>query len=191
MFILMTFTLVQGHTGLAKENIQQVYCEDSPTKGLYDLSHSNDLDLQSRSQLRFKLDKCLTCSLISLTIFNLWHDGRLMHIMLMLILMTLTLMQGHSGLAEGKDQCCIMSITTRDAPTVSRYSLVISKALSFSSYALCHAVKLSHAIMRFDPVYVRASTSTRWDPSPVLHHCGSKFVVCRYIYRRNRVWDRP
>ena len=36
---------------------------------------------------------------------QIWHDGRLMHgiyIMLMLISTTLTLIKAHSGLAEGK-----------------------------------------------------------------------------------------
>ena len=49
-----------------------------------------------------KLDKCLTCSLIVISrIFSCdiqtWHDCRLVHGILMLILMTLTLIQGHSG----------------------------------------------------------------------------------------------
>ena len=37
-------------------NAHQVCCEDSLTKGLYNLCQSDDLDLHSRSQLRLKLD---------------------------------------------------------------------------------------------------------------------------------------
>ena len=38
----------------------QVCCEDSPTKGLYDHRQSDDLDLHSRPQVRLKLDYFLS-----------------------------------------------------------------------------------------------------------------------------------
>ena len=66
-------------------NAHYVYCEDSLTKGLYNLCMSDDLDLHSRSQLLLKLDTFLTCSLNAYLGHNLnygiqtWHDGRLMH----------------------------------------------------------------------------------------------------------------
>ena len=44
-------------------------------------SQSDDPALHSRSQLRLKRDKCVTCTItaISRTIFNLWHDGKRIH----------------------------------------------------------------------------------------------------------------
>ena len=41
-------------------NDHYVSLEDSPTKALYDHCQSNDLDLNSRSQVRLKLDYFLT-----------------------------------------------------------------------------------------------------------------------------------
>ena len=53
-----------------------------PLKFYITLSHSDDLALHPRSQLRLKFDKCKTCT-ISRTVFKLWHstrhNGRLMH----------------------------------------------------------------------------------------------------------------
>ena len=50
-------------------NTHQVYCDDHPTKSLYDRCQSDDLDLHSMSHLRLKLDKCLMCSHISDSIY--------------------------------------------------------------------------------------------------------------------------
>ena len=44
-------------------NVHQVCCEDSPTIGLYDFCHTDDLDLHSRSQVFLKLDYFLTCNI--------------------------------------------------------------------------------------------------------------------------------
>ena len=44
-------------------NVHQVYCEYSPTKGLYGHFQSDDLDLQSRSQMRLKFDYFLTSNI--------------------------------------------------------------------------------------------------------------------------------
>ena len=69
VLIILTVTFIQGHTDLNHENSNIIYvrlfqkhltnahhvcCEDSPTKGLYKLCQSDDLDLHARSQLRFK-----------------------------------------------------------------------------------------------------------------------------------------
>ena len=90
-------------------NAHQVCHEDSLTKGMYHLCQSDDLALHSMSQQRLKLGNCLTCCLIVIahTIFNLSSGIQLgmtvdlcMAYMLTLILMTLTLMQSHSGWAE-------------------------------------------------------------------------------------------
>ena len=55
----------------------QVCCEDSPTKGLYNRFQSDDLALHSRSPVRFKRDKVVTCTTITIsrTVFNLWHSN--------------------------------------------------------------------------------------------------------------------
>ena len=74
-------------------------------------SQSDDLDLHSRSQPRLRVAKCFTCTIIVTDIYlgqylshgiQTWHDGRLTHgiYMRMLMLVTLTLMQGHSGSAK-------------------------------------------------------------------------------------------
>ena len=63
-------------------NAHQVWCEDSPTKGLYDNCQSDDLNLYSKSQERLKLDYFLTCNiLIYIYIYisyyiQTWHDGK-------------------------------------------------------------------------------------------------------------------
>ena len=44
-------------------NAHQVYCEDSPAKGIYDHCQHDDLDLHSRSEVRLKLDYFLTCNI--------------------------------------------------------------------------------------------------------------------------------
>ena len=56
-------------------------------------SHSDDLALHSGSQLRLKLDKYQTGTIIAIS--------RIAH-MIILASMTLTLMQGHSGSAKTK-----------------------------------------------------------------------------------------
>ena len=79
-----------------------------PTKGKYDDCQSEDSDLHSRSQVRLKLDYCLTCyildNILAITFklgvtVDLW-----MPYMLMLVSKTLTLMQGYSGSAKAKNQ---------------------------------------------------------------------------------------
>ena len=47
-------------------------------------SQSDDLALHSMSQLRLKLDKCLTCATtaISQTVFKLWHSNLTRHLSL-------------------------------------------------------------------------------------------------------------
>ena len=72
----------------------QVCCEDSPTKGQYNLFQSDDLALRSRSQLRLKLDAFLPRTIILLGQYlsygiQTWHDGRLIYDMLVLVSMTL------------------------------------------------------------------------------------------------------
>ena len=72
------------------------------------------LSLHPRSQLRLKLDQCLTCTIIvvSRTIFKLWHSMTVdlfMAYVLMLVSMTLTLMQGHNGSAKAKSKRWIIS----------------------------------------------------------------------------------
>ena len=85
-------------------NAHQVCCEDSPDKGLYDHCQSDDLDHQSRSQVRLKRDFFLNlakdeinvpialsafrdkCFFLKLAIpehylsyyIQTWHGGRLM-----------------------------------------------------------------------------------------------------------------
>ena len=44
-------------------NDRHVCSEDGPTKGLYDHCRSDDLDLHSRLQVRFKRDYFLTCNI--------------------------------------------------------------------------------------------------------------------------------
>ena len=90
----------------------QVFCEDSPTKGLYVIFfQSDDLALHSRSQLHLKLDKIMCYnSYISNNIYAMASKlGMMVDLcmayILMLISMTLTLMQGHGGLAKAKIQC--------------------------------------------------------------------------------------
>ena len=74
-----------------RSNPHQVSYEDSPMKIVrlkvwISFSQSDDLAIHSRSQVRLKLDKCLTCTItaISRTVFisygiQTWHDGRHMH----------------------------------------------------------------------------------------------------------------
>ena len=75
VLIILTLTFIQGHTDLLHENNQysiisetvqampiKVCCAMSLVrrKVYIMFSHSDDLDLHSRSQLRFKLDNCFT-----------------------------------------------------------------------------------------------------------------------------------
>ena len=48
---------------------------------------------------------CISDSLTLSYSIQTWRDSRFMDGTLMLVLMTLTLMQGHSGLAKAKLQC--------------------------------------------------------------------------------------
>ena len=63
-----------------------------------------------------KLDCFLTCNISDILSYYIqtWHDGRLvdaLSYLLMLVLVTLTLMQVHSGSAKAKSQRCILSAT--------------------------------------------------------------------------------
>ena len=82
-------------------NDRQVFCEDSPTKGLYDHCQSDDLDLRSRSQVRLKRDYFLICNIsdnISAIIFKRGMTvDLLVPYMPMLVSINLTVMQGHRG----------------------------------------------------------------------------------------------
>ena len=81
-----------------------VCCEDNPTNGLYDhCQSSDDLDLQSRSQVRLKHDFFLTFNISGK--LDMTVDILCMVYLLMLVTMTLTLKQGHSGSAKDKNQC--------------------------------------------------------------------------------------
>ena len=122
VLIILTLTFIQGHTDSNHENNKcdyfrkcsssnphQVCCEDRPTKGLHDQCQSDDLDLQGH--------KCVSNwstfylqylgQYVSYFI-QTWHDGRLtdtiIQIMLMLVSMTLTLVQGHSVSAKAKQR---------------------------------------------------------------------------------------
>ena len=64
-------------------------------------SQFDDLALLSRSQLRLKLKKCLTCTIIAIS--RTFKLG--MTYLFMLVSMTLTLMQVLSGLVKAKIQC--------------------------------------------------------------------------------------
>ena len=62
-------------------NAHQVYCEDSPAKGIYDHCQHDDLDLHSRSEVRLKLDYFLTCNISDNNVryyMHTWHGSRLM-----------------------------------------------------------------------------------------------------------------
>ena len=68
-------------------------------------SQSDDIDVHSRSQLRLKLDKFVTCSVMvifSAMAFKLGMtvDLSMACVMLRFISTALTLMQGHSGLVD-------------------------------------------------------------------------------------------
>ena len=106
-------------------NAHKGYCEDSPTKGLYDYCQSDDdLDLHSRSQVRLSLEYVLACTIsdnyLSYDI-QTWHDGILLDAILKnifsarLVSITLTLMQGHSGSAKenNKNQRWLLSETNQ------------------------------------------------------------------------------
>ena len=79
VFIVLTLHCSQGHTNLNRENNKcSIIAKKtpfqtmpitfdvihSPTKGMYNLCQSDDLDLHSWTHLRLKLDKVATCSLI-------------------------------------------------------------------------------------------------------------------------------
>ena len=114
VLIILTLTFIQNHTDINYENnmfdyvrnysskSHQVYCEDSLTKGLHDHCQFDDLELHSRPQVHLKLDYFLTCHYLGQYLsyyIHTWHDSRLMNALyvLLLVSMTLTLMQGHSG----------------------------------------------------------------------------------------------
>ena len=131
VLLILTLPFIQGHTDLNHENNQCSIISETVQampikfavkivwlKVYYDHCQSNDLDLHVRSQVRLKLD-FLTCNIsdnieaISITI-SLLHSNlpqRCIAYILMLVLMTLTLLQGHSGSAKAKIQCWIISTT--------------------------------------------------------------------------------
>ena len=96
-------------------NAHQVSREHSPTKGLYNHCQTDDIDLQSKSQVRMKHDYILLA--ISRTMLKAiaFKPGMTVDLltpyMLILVSMTLTLMQGHSGSAKAKNQRCMLSAT--------------------------------------------------------------------------------
>ena len=122
LIIILTLAFIQGHTYLNRKNNKGSIISETvpamPNKlALVHVifSQSNDLDLHPQSQLRLKLHKCFTCTILVIyrTIFKLWHANLAdlcMLYMLMLVSMTLTL-QGHSDLAEDKFQPWIISAT--------------------------------------------------------------------------------
>ena len=63
--------------------------------------------------------------------------------MFMLILMTLTLMQGHSGSAKAENQCCILSrqLSIKRATTVGHFDVILTFA---NVYVACPACFYSH-----------------------------------------------
>ena len=90
VLIILTLTFIQGHTYLNHENnkysIISETVEAIPIKFAekivrlkvnINLSQSDDLAIPSRSQLRLKLDKCLTFTLIAIygTVVKLWHSN--------------------------------------------------------------------------------------------------------------------
>ena len=103
--------------GLKKHNLVTVKTLNA---GGYNYDHclSDDLDLHPRSRVRLKLDYFSTCdnsdNVLSYYI-QTWHDSRLMNAIIiclyyvMLVSMTLTLMQGHSGSANAKNQRSMLS----------------------------------------------------------------------------------
>ena len=89
VLIIWTLIFIQGHTDLIhKNNKCSIISETVPTnvyhfavkrvrlKVCKICSQSDDLALYSRSQLRLKLHKCLTCTVIAIyqTVFKLWHS---------------------------------------------------------------------------------------------------------------------
>ena len=126
-------------------NIHHVCCEDSPTKGVYDHCQSDDLDFQSRSQVQLRCHYFLTCNFLdnfSAITFKLGITVDLwMPYMLMLVSMTLTLLQGHSGSAKAKNQRCILlateqAITIKLATTVSLIFLFFLRDLDFANVSM-------------------------------------------------------
>ena len=99
VLIILTLPFIQGHTDLnydsnkcsiTSETVQAVPIKIAVKivrlKVHITFSQSDDLALHSRSQVRLKLDKRLTCTIvvISRAVFTLygiqtWHDGRFMH----------------------------------------------------------------------------------------------------------------
>ena len=79
-------------------------------------SQSDDLAVHARSQLRLKVDKCLTCTIILIAIIYLgqylsygiltWHDGRSVHGISAHDHFD-DLEQGHSGSAKAKINCVL------------------------------------------------------------------------------------
>ena len=88
VLIILTLTFIEGHTDLTHENNECSIISESvqamPIKfsvkivrlNVYIIFYpSNDLALHSRPQLRLKLNKCLTCTIIAIsqTVSKLWH----------------------------------------------------------------------------------------------------------------------
>ena len=99
MLIIWTLPFIQVHTDLNDKNNKCSIISETVQampitvavrivrlKVYIICSQSDDLALHSRSQLRLKLDKSLTCTIIALSrtvclsyVIQTWHDGRLMH----------------------------------------------------------------------------------------------------------------
>ena len=144
-------------------------------------SQSDDLNLQSRSPLRLKLDKCFTGS-ISRTIFKLWHStlvwGYTWHI-LMLVSMTLTLMQGHGRSAKAKIQRWIIS-TTEHATSVNLATTI--GLFFYVTLNLKTFIKLYHFLSFF--YFLQARKDYTYIASPVYQTRGHWDVSIAFTYHR-------
>ena len=92
-------------------NPHHVRCEDNPTKSLCDHCQSNDLYLHSRLQVCFQLLFNLQQLRQYLSYYiQTWHDGYLINSIILIQLVLMTLMQGHSGSARQTNQRCMLSV---------------------------------------------------------------------------------
>ena len=114
VLIILTLTFMQGHTNLNHENnkcsIISDFVQAIPVRFAVKIVFaSSDVHaLCSRSQMRLKLYNCFTIIAISRTAmaFNIGMAVDLcMSAYYMLVLMTLTLMQGRIGSAKANIQC--------------------------------------------------------------------------------------
>ena len=127
VLIILTLTFIQCRTALNHENnkclIISKAIQAMPLTFavmivrlkvcLYD-RQSDALDLHLRSDVRLKLDYFFNLQYLGQYLsyyIQIWHDGIIMDAiyMLMLVLTTLTLTQGHSGSAKAINQRCMLS----------------------------------------------------------------------------------